>query len=119
MRLYSCLAFLLLAVLAFASAPKVCAQDEPATEEPQTESSPERAKTSAENKARQQDSARTARSTGPLAAYKLEYLVTELEDGKKTNSRSYSLLARTGSMNRLRIGGRLPVGSGAAQGNMP
>ncbi len=62
----------------------------------------------AENKAAQR----------PLAAYRLEFTLTEFEDGKKTNSRSYSLLAQTHSWNKLRIGTRLPVAT-ATSATMP
>src|SRR5581483_6207902 len=51
----------------------------------------------------------SAAPTRPIAAYRLDFTLTEFEDGKKTNSRSYSLLAQTHSWNKLRIGTRLPV----------
>ncbi len=46
----------------------------------------------------------------PLTAYRLDFVLSELADGKKVNSRSYSVLAQTDSrMNKLRSGARYPV----------
>jgi len=45
----------------------------------------------------------------PLAAYHVEFTITELDDGKKVNSRTYSLLVQQGILNKLRIGGKIPI----------
>lgn len=51
-----------------------------------------------------------ATSHKPLTAYRLDFVLSELADGKKVNSRSYSVLAQTdGRMNKLRSGARYPV----------
>ena len=44
-----------------------------------------------------------------LNAYRVDFLLTELEDGKKNNSRTYSLMAREGILNKLRAGVRVPI----------
>ena len=44
-----------------------------------------------------------------LNAYRVDFLLTELEDGKKNNSRTYSLVAREGILNKLRAGVRVPI----------
>lgn len=50
----------------------------------------------------------------PTIAYKLDYRVFELEDGKRINQRDFTSLAtatdRGGPMSQLRIGTRVPVG---------
>lgn len=48
-------------------------------------------------------------SNRPLSAYRVDFTLSEFEDNKKTNARSYSLIAQTHSWNKLRIGTRLPV----------
>ena len=41
--------------------------------------------------------------------YRLEFTINEIEDGKKINSRQYSLNLNTGDHNSLKIGTRVPV----------
>jgi len=52
----------------------------------------------------------------PAHVYKLDYVFTELEGGKKTDSKNYTLLLdsdrKTG---RLRVGTRMPVATGAGE----
>jgi len=52
----------------------------------------------------------------PTHVYKLDYVFTELEGGKKTDSKNYTLLLdsdrKTG---RLRVGTRIPVAMGAGE----
>jgi hypothetical protein len=52
----------------------------------------------------------------PAHVYKLDYLLTELEGGKKTDSKDYTVLLdgdrKTG---RLRVGTRMPVATGAGE----
>lgn len=57
--------------------------------------------------------------TKPLGAYQLEFTITELADGKKINTRTYSLVAQQGMLNKLRVGGRLPVVTSTASSSFP
>lgn len=43
------------------------------------------------------------------ATYRLDFVVNELEDSKKVNSRSYSILLEDRDWSRLRIGSRIPI----------
>jgi hypothetical protein len=45
----------------------------------------------------------------PPVAYRLDYSVNELEDGKKMNSRQYTLNLNAGDANSIKIGTRIPV----------
>jgi hypothetical protein len=46
----------------------------------------------------------------PGGTYRLEFVLNELEDGKRINTRSYSMLAQAGGvLNKLRIGLIVPV----------
>jgi hypothetical protein len=47
--------------------------------------------------------------TKVLNAYRLDFLLSELEDGKKINSRQYSMNSRSGDGNEIKIGTRVPV----------
>lgn len=49
-----------------------------------------------------------------VSVYHLEYIVTELEDGKRINSRNYSLSAGTDGRASLRVGSRVPYSTGPA-----
>jgi hypothetical protein len=42
-------------------------------------------------------------------AYRLDFLVSELEDGKKINSRQYSMNLKSPDANEIKIGTRVPV----------
>ena len=56
------------------------------------------------------DQASETRPQKPVSGYKLEFILSELEDGKKINARTYSMLAQDdGTLNKLRIGSRIPV----------
>ena len=56
------------------------------------------------------DSSSKASAQKPNVAYQLEFKLNEIEDGKRVNSRSYSMLAQGGGvLNKLRIGARVPV----------
>lgn len=41
-------------------------------------------------------------------AFRVVYVVREMEDGKRTNSRSYELLVRSDRPSKLRVGSRVP-----------
>jgi hypothetical protein len=55
------------------------------------------------NKAESQDSAKTPQP------YRLDFSVNELEDGKKINSRQYSMNLNANDANELKIGSRVPI----------
>jgi len=44
----------------------------------------------------------------PVTAYRLEFNVREIENGKRLNSRNYMIMAEEGSFARMRIGNRVP-----------
>jgi hypothetical protein len=46
-----------------------------------------------------------------VGAYRLDFTLTELEDGKKINSRQYSMNSRSEDWNEIKIGSRVPVES--------
>src|SRR5690242_19169328 len=43
------------------------------------------------------------------AVYKLEYVFSEVQNGKRINARSYSTLLHSGERGSIRLGSRLPV----------
>jgi hypothetical protein len=45
----------------------------------------------------------------PIEDYNLDFAINELEDGKKINSRQYSLKLNTNDSNEIKIGTRVPV----------
>jgi hypothetical protein len=71
----------------------ISAQDTPAPTKAQTEKP-------AEDK---------AKSRPPIEQYHLEFSINELEDGKKINSRQYSMDLDTNESNEIKIGTRIPV----------
>ncbi len=50
-----------------------------------------------------------------VSAYRLDFSVNEMEDGKKVNTRQYSMNSRSGEWTELKIGTRVPVESGPNQ----
>ena len=48
--------------------------------------------------------------------YRLDYTITELEDGKKLNSRTYTLTCQDDSKGVLKVGSRVPISTGASPG---
>ena len=44
----------------------------------------------------------------PVVAYRIEFNVREIEDGKRLNSRNYMMLVEDGSYGRIRVGNRVP-----------
>jgi hypothetical protein len=69
------------------------------------------AKSNAETKA----PARANAEDKPVHAYRLDFSVNELEDGKKINTRQYSLNLNADDANEIKIGTRVPVESGHEQ----
>lgn len=51
----------------------------------------------------------TATQEKPITPYRLDFTISEIEDGKKINARQYSLNINTGDHNNLKIGTRVPV----------
>jgi hypothetical protein len=49
-------------------------------------------------------------------AYRVDFVISELEDGKKINSRHYSMDLNSGDHQQLKIGTRVPVATGSASG---
>jgi hypothetical protein len=45
----------------------------------------------------------------PLEAYRLDFAINEFEDGKRINSRQYSMNLETNNSNEIKIGTRIPV----------
>jgi hypothetical protein len=50
----------------------------------------------------------------PIEPYRLDFSVNELENGKKINSRHYSIDLTAGSSNQIKIGTRVPVSTGGS-----
>jgi hypothetical protein len=63
------------------------------------------AKSNAESKAQ----AKSDTEEKPVHAYRLDFSVNELEDGKKLNTRQYSLNLNADDANEIKIGTRVPV----------
>jgi type II/III secretion system protein len=63
-------------------------------------------------------SAETAKSEKPalLHAYRVDFSINEMEDGKKINSRRYSVNLNAGDWQKLKIGTRVPVATGSFSG---
>lgn len=45
------------------------------------------------------------------SAYRLDFSLNEMDDGKKVNTRQYSMHSRSGDWNKIRIGTKVPVES--------
>ncbi len=58
------------------------------------------------------ESKNTRAETVPPSFYNLVFTLTELEDGKKLNSREYQTMASLNDFSRLRIGTRVPIDTG-------
>jgi len=48
----------------------------------------------------------------PLVAYRIEFNVREIEDGKRLNSRNYMMVDQDGSYASFRVGNRVPIVGG-------
>ncbi len=70
----------------------------------------------AKNEAKQNvESAAAVEREKPVHAYRLDFSVNELEDGKKMNTRQYSLNLNADDANEIKIGTRVPVEAGHEQ----
>ncbi|MDP9269045.1 MAG: hypothetical protein M3P27_12075 [Acidobacteriota bacterium] len=49
------------------------------------------------------------RGDDPNAAYRLDYVIAEIENGKRVNTRTYTLLTDEGGGSSMRMGMRVPV----------
>jgi hypothetical protein len=45
----------------------------------------------------------------PVVAYRIEFNVREIEDGKRLNSRNYMMVVEDGSRGMIRVGNRVPI----------
>jgi hypothetical protein len=54
----------------------------------------------------------------PLEAYRLDFSISELEDGKKINARQYAMYIDANDSNELKIGTRVPIETGSGLENM-
>ena len=45
----------------------------------------------------------------PMHPYRADFVISELEDGKRINARHYSMLLNVGGWNQIKIGTRVPV----------
>ena len=61
------------------------------------------------------ESTASAERDKPVHAYRLDFSVNELEDGKKINTRQYSLNLNADDSNEIKIGTRVPVDAGHEQ----
>jgi len=53
--------------------------------------------------------AKAAEPVEPRHAYKVDFVLTEIEDGRKINSRQYALNLNGGESDQLKVGTRVPV----------
>jgi hypothetical protein len=58
----------------------------------------------------QQEKGKEAATTEPkpVAEYRIEFNIREIEDGKRLNSRNYMMVVQEGSFGRIRVGNRVP-----------
>lgn len=62
------------------------------------------------NSAAQESGSKPAAETAePGHAYRVDFLISEIEDGKKINSRQYALNLNSGEGDELKIGTRVPI----------
>lgn len=61
--------------------------------------------------AQKAESPKAADEAKTASAYQLDFSLNEMDDGKKVNTRQYSMHSRSGDWNEIRIGTRVPVES--------
>src|SRR5215831_123701 len=66
-------------------------------------------KGSADGKADAAKPTATNQKPTTIEPYRLDFSFNELENGKKTNVRHYSIILTAGSSNEIKIGSRVPV----------
>jgi hypothetical protein len=70
------------------------------------------AKASAQAKTEAESAVATDKADKPVHAYRLDFTVKELEDGKTINTRQYSMNLQAEDANEIKIGTRVPVETG-------
>jgi len=80
------------------------AQDTPAQDKAKAE-----ARAAAQTKGEAEGAAKADRAERPVHPYRVDFSIYELEDGKKINTRQYSLNLNAEDANELKIGTRVPV----------
>jgi len=63
--------------------------------------------------AAEDDKAKSTSPAKPVHAYRVDFSITELADGKKVNTRHYSMVANSGPWSTLKIGTKVPVATGS------
>lgn len=63
----------------------------------------------------EEDKARSSSPAKPVHAYRVDFSITELADGKKVNTRHYSMVTNSGPWSTLKIGTRIPVATSSVQ----
>lgn len=118
MRRLKICAMLLAVILGLGSfAPKLVAQSENTGKQESSNQKQKENRKSEENRDLRLET--RDESSKPLGSYRVEFTATELDSGKKVNSRSYSLLEEQGIKNKLRIGARVPIISAAGNSSVP
>jgi hypothetical protein len=51
----------------------------------------------------------------PTSAYKLDYVFSEMQDNKRVNARSFTVLLRTTNKGVLKLGSRVPIATGTKE----
>lgn len=59
--------------------------------------------------------AKPPQSVSGNSTYKLDFVLTEMQNGKRINSRAYSMLTREGENAKIRLGDRVPVPASGGQ----
>jgi hypothetical protein len=70
----------------------------------------------AQETTKDQHSSETAKGgEKPVSVFRLEFVVRELQDGKKINSRNYTMSVEDNTVGRIRVGNRIPFNTGKDQ----
>ncbi|HKW18649.1 MAG TPA: hypothetical protein VJO35_14175 [Terriglobales bacterium] len=72
-------------------------------------------RTGTDSKASAMNEKQTPPQTKPVQPYRLDFSLVELQNGKRTNTRHYSLNLTAGSGDEIKIGTRVPVRSGSVK----
>lgn len=59
--------------------------------------------------------AQESKPQSPISTYKLDYLFSELQDNKRINTRSYTVLVRSMDRGSIRLGNRVPIITGSSK----
>ena len=73
------------------------------------------AKASAQAKTEAESASAAEKAERPVHAYRLDFSVKELEDGKTINTRQYSMNLQADDANEIKIGTRVPIETGQSQ----